>query len=298
MKNNKILYISFIVASTLVSCKKDTLVEVVDVPDTPIVKIEQKGGKPSDIKANEGAFSLYALPFDYNALEPDFDAATMELHYSKHYLGYVNTLNKSIVGTKYEILELDPILRNLNLSDAVIRDNAGGVYNHNFFFEEIAPKAGGEPSGSLLESINKDFGSFDEFRRQFVETSVRLTGSGWTWLVSDKTGKLKIITSSNNDNPLMKNLGISGIPILNLDMWEHAYYLKFQTRKREYANTFFSVINWEVVQKRYEAFGKSARVAVTEGTTTTEEAPVQQTTQPVKQPTPVKQPENSVDEFQ
>jgi len=296
MKNNKILYVSFATALLLVSCKKDTLVEVVDVPDTPIVKIEQKGGKPSDIKAIEGAFSLYVLPFDYNALEPDFDAATMELHYSKHYLGYVNSLNKSIVGTKYEILELDPILRNLNLSDAAIRDNAGGVYNHNFFFEALAPKSGGEPSGSLLESINKDFGSFDEFSRQFVETSNRLTGSGWTWLVSDKTGKLKIVTSANNDNPLMKNLGISGIPILNLDMWEHAYYLKFQNRKREYANTFFSVINWEVAEKRYEAFSKSARVTVSAQPAQS----VEVTTEPVKQiiQEKPKQQENSVDEFQ
>jgi len=121
-----------------------------------------------------------------------------------------------------------------------------------------------------MESITKDFGSFDNFRAQFTEASLQLVGSGWVWLISDKTGKLRIVTSANNDNPLMKNLGISGIPLLNLDMWEHAYYLKFQNRKREYVNTFFSVINWDAVQKKYDAFGKSAR---TDAPTTTEAIP-------------------------
>ncbi len=268
MKFNQLLVV-VITLTTVVSCKKDTLVEVVEVPDTPIVAIKQKGGKPADVKAIEGAFTMEELPYSYNALEPNFDGATTEIHYSKHLLGYVNNLNRSIVGTKYETLELEPIIKNLNASDAIVRDNVGGVYNHNFFFKGIGPNGGKEPQGALMESIVKDFGSFDEFRRQFTETSLRLLGSGWTWLVADKTGKLRVVTTTNNDNPLMKNLGITSVPILNLDMWEHAYYLKFQNKKRDYVNTFFSVINWEEVQKRYDAFPKSSRSSATETATIT-----------------------------
>jgi superoxide dismutase len=269
----KSFYITLLTA-TLFSCKKDTLVEVVDVPSTPIVAPKQEKGKPSDVKAIEGVFVMPKLNYEYNALEPYFDPLTMEFHYSKHHLGYVNALNKAVIKTKYEVLDLDQILKNLNLTDTEVRNDAGGNYNHKFFFDELAANAGGEPEGELLESINRDFGSFEEFRNQFVETSLKIPGSGWTWLVSDKSGKLKIVTSSNNDNPLMKNLGISGIPLLNLDMWEHAYYLKFQNRKREYANTFFSVVNWKKIQERYE-FPKVA-IAVSKPATTTEtiEVPV------------------------
>jgi superoxide dismutase, Fe-Mn family len=270
-----LFFIPFVIAS---SCKKDTLVEVVDVPATPIVAIEQKGGKPSDLKASEGVFELYVLPFSYQALEPHFDAATMELHYSKHLLPYVNALNKSIIGKKYETMELVDILKNINFSDSDVRNFAGAVYNHNFFFETIAPKAGGEPEGELLDAINRDFGSYDDFVRQFAETSVKLQGSGWTWLLSDKYGKLRIITTPNNDSPQMKGLGIVGIPLLNLDVWEHAYYLKFQNKRREYANTFFSVVNWVKVQERFGSFSKSATPAINTNTSVeTIEVPVENT---------------------
>jgi len=276
MQNKSILFLTVL---AMVSCKKDTLVEVVDVPATPIVAIEQKGGKPSDLKAIEGAFELYSLPFNYQALEPYVDATTLELHYAKHLLPYVNALNKIVVGKKYETMEIVDILKNLNFSDVDVRNNAGAVYNHNFFFESIAPKAGGEPEGEFLEAINRDFGSYDEFVRQFAETSVKLQGSGWTWLLSDKYGRLRIITTPNNDSPQMKGLGIVGIPLLNLDVWEHAYYLKFQNKKREYANTFFSVVNWDKVEERYGAFSKSTAPTTTPLPTTTtitetEEVPV------------------------
>ena len=276
MKNNNV-FLAVILVASFVSCKKDTLIEVVDVPATPIVAIEQKGGKPSDLKAAEGAFELYALPFSYQALEPHVDATTMELHYAKHLLPYVNALNKSVVGKKYETMEIVEVLKNLNFSDVEVRNNAGAVYNHNFFFESMAPKAGGEPEGDLLEAINRDFGSFDEFVRQFAETSVKLQGSGWTWLLSDKYGRLRIITTPNNDSPQTKGLGIVGIPLLNLDVWEHAYYLKFQNKKREYANTFFSVVNWDKVEERYGAFSKSPAPAATTTSATTEtiEVPVE-----------------------
>lgn len=277
MKNKTVLFLT--VFTSMISCKKDTLVEVVDVPAAPIVAIEQKGGKPSDLKAAQGAFELYVLPFSYQALEPHVDATTMELHYGKHLLPYVNALNKSIVGKKYESMEIVDILKNLNFSDVDVRNNAGAVYNHNFYFESIAPKAGGEPEGELLEAITRDFGSYDEFVRQFAETSVKLQGSGWTWLLSDKYGRLRIITTPNNDSPQTKGLGIVGIPLLNLDVWEHAYYLKFQNKKREYANTFFSVVNWDKVEGRYGAFSKSSAPAAVAPSATTEtiEVPVETT---------------------
>ncbi|SFA85690.1 Superoxide dismutase [Flavobacterium swingsii] len=276
------LFVITLALTTVVSCKKDTLVEQVDVPATPIEVVKVKGGSSNatDVKATEGAFEMYQLPYNYKALEPNFDATTTEIHYSKHHLGYVNNLNKAVIGTKYETLALNDIFKNLNLSDTEIRNNAGGFYNHNFFWGNMAANAGGEPEGDLMEAIIRDFGSFDGFRSQFTEASLKVFGSGWTWLVSDKTGKLRIVTTPNNDNPLMKNLGFSGIPLLNLDMWEHAYYLKFQNKKREYVNTFFSVINWAEVLKKYDAFPKVA-VSIVPTSTTTE------TTIPAETPTAV-----------
>jgi Fe-Mn family superoxide dismutase len=257
--------------TTVVSCKKNTLVEQVDVPATPMEVVKVKGGSSNatDVKASEGPFKMYELPYTYKALEPNFDASTIEIHYSKHHLGYVNNLNKAVIGTKYETLTLNDIFKNLNLSDSEIRNNAGGFYNHNFFWGNMATNAGGEPEGDLMEAIIRDFGSFDGFRTQFTEASLKVFGSGWTWLVSDKSGKLRIVSTPNNDNPLMKNLGFSGIPLLNIDMWEHAYYLKFQNKKREYVNTFFSVVNWSEVLKKYDAFPKVA-TSVMPTTTTTE----------------------------
>lgn len=276
---NKSIWLGCLLMVAVQACKKDNLIEVVDVPATPIVAIEQKGGKPSDLKANEGAFKLYELPFDYKALEPHFDAATMELHYSKHLLPYVNSLNKEVVGKKYEAMELVDILKNVNFSDVEVRNLAGAVYNHNFFLEGIAPKAGGEPQDELLDAINRDFGTLDDFIRQFAETAVKLQGSGWVWLQSDRYGRLRIITTPNNDTPYTKGLGITGVSLLNLDVWEHAYYLKFQNKKREYANTFFSVVNWDKVAERYGAFSKATAPAYTAPSATTEtiEVPVETT---------------------
>lgn len=266
----KSLFVILFTVTFLVSCKKNTLVEVVDVPATPIVVVKTEAGTSNaeDVKASGGAFEMFKLPYNYKDLEPNFDATTTEIHFSKHHLGYANNLNKVVIGTKYATMTLSDIFKNLNLADSDIRNNAGGFYNHNFFWQSIAPKAGGEPEGVLLESIIRDFGTFETFQSQFTETSLKLFGSGWVWLVSDKSGKLKIITTQNNDNPLMKGLGISSIPILNLDMWEHAYYLKFQNRKRDYVNTFFSVINWKEAAIKYEAFPKVAiPIAVTNTTT-------------------------------
>ncbi|MFK7031172.1 superoxide dismutase [Flavobacterium oreochromis] len=272
--NKKVFFIINCLVLSLLSCKKDTLVEVVDVPATPIMAVEKTETKPSDLKANEGVFQLYNLPFEYKALEPYVDSNTLELHYSKYLLPYVNALNKAVIGTKYEVLDLLNIFKNLNYSDADIRNYAGAVYNHNFYLESIAPKAGGQPSGELLDAINRDFGSFDQFIQNFSDTSVKINGSGWTWLLSDRYGKLKIITTANNDAPQMKGLGIKGVPLLCLDMWEHAYYLKFQNRKKEYANTFFSIVNWPKIEERYNAFSKLTYPTTSPVSTTTIEEEV------------------------
>ncbi|WP_310555520.1 superoxide dismutase [Flavobacterium sp.] len=262
MKFFKIL--TFVLCIVFFSCKKNTLVEVVDVPSVPIEAVEVEGGssKVSEVKANEGSFKMIGLAYEYKDLEPYFDAATTEIHYSRHHLGYVNNLNKLIIDKKYEVMSLSDIFRNLNASDTDIRNNAGGYYNHNFFWENISPKGGAEPEGDIMGAIIRDFGSFDAFRSQFVTISAQYFGSGWSWLISDKTGKLRIITTPNNDNPLMRTLNINGIPLLNLDLWEHAYYLKFQNKRREYANTFFSIINWKNVSKKYDEIPNKIEIKV------------------------------------
>lgn len=206
----------------------------------------------------------------------------MELHYSKHLLPYVNALNKAVIGTKYEVLDLEGILKNIAFKDTDIRNYAGAVYNHNFYLESIAPKAGGQPSGELLEAIERDFGSFDEFIKQFSEHATKINGSGWTWLLSDKYGRLRIITTPNNDSPQMKGLGITGIPLLCLDVWEHAYYLKFQNKKKDYANTFFSVVNWTKIEDRYNAFSKLSAPTPSAVSTTTIENTIEPSLEEVK----------------
>ncbi len=253
MRYKHFLVVGFL-ATTIFSCKKNKLVEYVEVPATPIQITKVKGGEsnPADVKATAGNFKMLVLPYSYKALEPHFDAATLEIHYSKHHLGYVNNLNKVIVDTKYEFMTLNDIFKNLNVNNREVRDNAGGAFNHNFFWEILTPNKGEEPSGVLMDAIVRDFGSLDEFRNEFVNQTTQYFGSGWIWLVSDKTGKLRIMTTENNDNPLMRGLPY-GIPLLNLDLWEHAYYLKFQNRKREYVNTFFSLINWQIVSEKYNA---------------------------------------------
>lgn len=266
----KKLYLVLIASITIICCKKNNLVEVVDVPATPIVALKSDLGtsNASDVKAIEGAFEMFKLPYNYTDLEPHFDAATTEIHYSKHHLGFVNNLNKAIVGTRFASMTLVDIIKNAQASDVDIKNFACGFYNHNIFWESIGPKQGGDPQGVLLEAILRDFNTIEEFKSQFTSSSLQIIGSGWTWLISDKYGILKIVTTQNNDNPYVKSSGITGTPILNLDIWEHAYYLKFQNRKRDYVNTFFSVINWESATSKYESFPKQAMQKSTISNTT------------------------------
>ena len=196
------------------------------------------------------AFELPKLNYAFDALEPNIDAKTMEIHYGKHHNGYTNNLNNIISGTDNEGKSIEDILNSLELENKGLRNNGGGYYNHNLFWEIMGPNGGGDPSGEISESINSNFGSFENFKDEFSKAAATRFGSGWAWLCAHPDGKLEICSTANQDNPLMPN-GCGGIPILCIDVWEHAYYLNYQNRRPDYINAFFNVINWEEVNKRF-----------------------------------------------
>ncbi len=194
------------------------------------------------------AFELPQLPYAYDALEPYIDARTMEIHHTKHHNAYITNLNAAIVGTDFENKSIEEILKTCK-DTPVVRNNGGGFWNHNLFWEIMGPNGGGAPTGELAESINSAFGSFDAFKDEFAKAAATRFGSGWAWLcVVD--GHLHICSTANQDNPLMGE-GCSGTPILGLDVWEHAYYLHYQNRRPDYIQAFFNVINWNVVAKKF-----------------------------------------------
>jgi Fe-Mn family superoxide dismutase len=196
------------------------------------------------------AFELPKLNYAFDALEPNIDAKTMEIHYGKHHNGYTNNLNNIISGTENEGKSIEEILKSLDLNNSGLRNNGGGYYNHNLFWEIMGPNSGGNPAGEIGESINSNFGSFENFKDEFSKAAATRFGSGWAWLCAHDDGKLEICSTANQDNPLMPN-GCGGVPILCLDVWEHAYYLNYQNRRPDYINAFFNVINWEEVNKKY-----------------------------------------------
>jgi Fe-Mn family superoxide dismutase len=198
------------------------------------------------------AFQLPDLPYSYDALEPNIDARTMEIHYTKHHGGYVSKLNAAIAGTELEKMSLEDILKNVSQHSVAVRNNGGGHWNHSLFWKVMAPNGGGLPEGELAEAINSAFDSFDKFKEIFSAAAVSRFGSGWAWLIVDN-GKLDVISTANQDNPLMDVVDTNGTPILGLDVWEHAYYLKYQNRRPEYVSNFWNVINWSEVAGRYAA---------------------------------------------
>ncbi|MCS6822397.1 MAG: superoxide dismutase [Microscillaceae bacterium] len=202
------------------------------------------------------AFELAPLPYSYDALEPHFDAKTMEIHHSKHHQTYVTNLNNAIAGTALESAPLEELLANVSKHSAAVRNNGGGHYNHTLFWQILAPNPNSEtrtPVGELAEAINQKFGSFESFKEEFSKAAITRFGSGWAWLCVEN-GELKICSTPNQDNPLMDVVtDCNGTPILGLDVWEHAYYLKFQNRRADYVATFWNVVNWEEVNKRYLA---------------------------------------------
>lgn len=250
MKKLFYTFASLAIFSFLISCNNKKLTEVVEVP-LPAAEEKITLGFPDDVKAEPGSFLLDKLPYAYDDLAPAISPLTLEMHYSKHYLTYTNNLNKAIAGTEYENMSIEDILTKMDVNDTELRNNAGGFYNHSLYWKSMAPNAGGTPKDSIAAVIDRDFGSFDNFKAAFKNEASKQFGSAWVWLIVDKAGKLQITSSQNQDNPLMRNAAVSGTPILALDLWEHAYYLGYQYRRASYIDAFFNVINWAKVDENY-----------------------------------------------
>ncbi|SEG46044.1 superoxide dismutase [Algoriphagus boritolerans] len=196
------------------------------------------------------AFTLPALPYDFNALEPHIDAKTMEIHHGKHHNAYVTNLNNAIAGTDLEGKSLEDLMKVAG-SNAAVRNNGGGHWNHSLFWQVISPNGGGAPTGELAAAIDAKFGSFDAFKETFNKAAATRFGSGWAWLCVDTKKELCVCSSPNQDNPLMDVSECPGTPILGLDVWEHAYYLHYQNRRPDYISAFWNVVNWDEVSKRF-----------------------------------------------
>jgi Fe-Mn family superoxide dismutase len=197
------------------------------------------------------AFTLPALPYAYDALEPHIDTTTMQIHHGKHHQAYVDNLNKAIAGTPNENKSLEELVAAAGSISPAVRNNGGGHWNHTFFWESLAPNAGGTPTGKLAEAISSTFGSFDAFKEKFNNAAMTRFGSGWAWLTKNN-GKIEISSTPNQDNPLMDVAEVKGTPLLGVDVWEHAYYLKYQNRRAEYLGVFWNVVNWNKVNERFE----------------------------------------------
>lgn len=212
---------------------------------TPFIISNARGGSaPAALE-----FSQVKLPYGYDALEPYIDAKTMELHYSKHHAGYIRNVNDAIASESIAFDSEEKFFANVSKLSAKARNNGGGAWNHNFFWQVMTPNGGKAPSGKVGDAINGTFGSFDKFKEEFTKAATSRFGSGWAWLVNDG-GKLKIGSTPNQDNPLMADSEIKGTPLLAIDVWEHAYYLKYQNKRAEYIDNWWNVVNWDEVGKR------------------------------------------------
>jgi len=199
------------------------------------------------------AFELPTLPYGHHELEPYIDSWTMEIHHGKHHAGYTKKLNAAIEGTDLAGKDIVDILKGLDMNNAGVRNNGGGFYNHSLFWSVMKPNGGGAPTGAVATAIDEVFGSYDAFKEKFAAAAGTRFGSGWAWLCVHDGGKVEVCSSPNQDNPLMPGVGCGGTPILGIDVWEHAYYLNYQNKRPDYVKAFFNVINWDEVNKRYEA---------------------------------------------
>ncbi|WP_026897286.1 superoxide dismutase [Daejeonella oryzae] len=197
------------------------------------------------------AFELPALAYATDALEPHIDKMTMEIHHGKHHQAYVDNLNKALAGTDGEKRDIEEILKNISQYPMAVRNNGGGHFNHTLYWTIMSPNGGGNPGGDLEEAINNAFGSFEDFKKKFAEAGATRFGSGWAWLTVDAAGKLQVSSTPNQDNPLMDVAEVKGIPILGMDVWEHAYYLKYQNKRPDYISAFWNVVNWKEVADRF-----------------------------------------------
>ena len=205
-------------------------------------------------------FEFQPLPYSYDALEPSIDKHTVEIHYSKHHKAYYDNFMNAIKGTDMESMDIMDIFRNISKYPMAVRNNGGGYFNHTFYWESMKANGGGIPTGKLSEAITKSFSSFDEFKKQFSDAGKTRFGSGWAWLCLDHKGTLFICSTPNQDNPLMDIAEKKGIPLLTMDVWEHAYYLKYQNKRADYIDAFWNVVNWEEVARRYETALKSLNI--------------------------------------
>ena len=197
------------------------------------------------------AFELPALPYATDALEPHIDKMTMEIHHGKHHQAYVDNLNKALAGSEGENLTIEDILASVSKYPVAVRNNGGGHFNHTLYWSIMSPNGGGTPSGDLATAINDAFGSFEEFKKKFSEAGATRFGSGWAWLTVDQGGKLQVSSTPNQDNPLMDVAEVKGTPVLGMDVWEHAYYLKYQNKRPDYIAAFWNVVNWDAVADRF-----------------------------------------------
>ncbi|PWG62031.1 superoxide dismutase [Spiribacter halobius] len=198
------------------------------------------------------AFTLPDLPYDYNALDRAIDAQTMEIHHTKHHNTYVTKLNDAVSGTAHEGKSLEELLAGVSALPVAVRNNGGGHYNHSLFWRMMSPDGGGEPDGAVADGIRQAFGSYEEFRKAFTNAALGRFGSGWAWLIVTPQG-LKITSTPNQDNPIMDVVEDRGTPVLGLDVWEHAYYLRYQNRRPDYVEAFWDVVNWDEVNRLYQA---------------------------------------------
>ena len=197
------------------------------------------------------SFQLPDLNYGFDALEPNIDSRTMQIHHGKHHAGSTSKLNAAIEGTDLEGLNIESLLRGLDMSNNAVRNNGGGYFNHCLFWEIMSPNGGGSPSGALNDAILNSFGSFEDFKSKFSAAAATRFGSGWAWLCAKKDGSLEICSTANQDNPLMQGVGSDGYPIMGIDVWEHAYYLNYQNRRPDYINAFFNVVDWSIVGEKF-----------------------------------------------
>lgn len=202
------------------------------------------------------SFELAPLPYANNALEPNFDALTMEIHHDRHHNAYVTNLNAAVTGTPLEGKSLLELFSTISTLAPAVRNNGGGHYNHDLFWNILSPTGGGAPVGTLGKAIDAKFGSFDAFKEEFKKASITRFGSGWAWLVAQKDGSVAVSSTPNQDNPLMDVADVKGFPVIGLDVWEHAYYLKFQNKRPDYVDAFWNVVDWNKAEARYLAAQK------------------------------------------
>ena len=228
-----------IVVITVISCQTET-------------KENTNVQKETDAIENSKIHTLPDLEFEYTALEPHIDSRTLKIHHGKHHQAYVNNFNSAIKGTDLEKMAMEDIFKDISEYPTAVRNHGGGHYNHAMYWKMLSPDGGGQPSGVFFDQIEKNFGSFDEFREEFSTAAASVFGSGWTWLIVDEDDQLKVTNTPNQDNPFMDIVDERGIPIMVIDIWEHAYYLDYQNRRQEYIEEFWNVINWPEVERRYK----------------------------------------------